>query len=163
MGATFKIIDRKSFHKYYFKYLEIQHKLDTSNAHYPSKKYSRLSKKEDQMYEKAFKNIGGGDFEDSYNPYNLMFQLDHLDFTKYLDDAQNMNRENIQKFLFDVRNRNIVPMTKIVQSNFMQFLNPVAEDDDPAKWTKYFVDKKARLIKFLEKALELNALIHVSY
>jgi len=109
-----------------------------------------------KYYEKMYAR---GYFRDSYNATSLFWILGLSwwnDTGNELDEEGRLSVAGCKKLLAEVKGR-AVPSVKQVAS-YLAGQNAAVDDGEnsPAEWRKFFVNKRRRFIRFLEKAIELN-------
>lgn len=117
-----------------------------------------VSKYYDLMY-------GRGYFRDSYNGTSLFWCLGLSwwgDTGGELDDEGYLSVQGCKNLLAEVKARNVPTLKKMPE--YLDGKYVVLDDDEnsPAVWRKYFVNKRRRFIRFLEKAIELDEPIRCS-
>jgi hypothetical protein len=120
-----------------------------------SKEKEILQKEVDKIYDKMF---GQGYFRDSYNNSSLFWLMELSWWQTNIDDEGLMQVEECKKLLEIVKGKKI-PTVKELES---KLIGRIDDKEDIQGWHKYFVDKKKKFIKFLEKAIELNETIRCS-
>ena len=122
------------------------------------KAQEEVDKYYDLMYARGY-------FRDSYNATSLFWILGlswWQDVGESTDENADLPIEKCQELLERIKAARI-PSAKVL-GEYMENHHACVDDGEnsPASWRKYFVNKKKRLVRFIQKAIDLNEPLHCS-
>lgn len=119
----------------------------------PTATLDQKNEAQDAVHEAHDAMYAEGYFRDSYNLTSVLWRLGLSwwnDVIPMLDDDGNLTGDNLTKFRTMVADAKYEPVTE------------TPNEESIEEWNKYYTEKRARLLAFLDKAIELGEPIDCS-